>query len=70
MVLCGFVCVCVYVCLVSFYVCDIKSEYQQKKPITYQISVNLTRCCVKYTAKSFLYLGIKAWYVYIHNIIK
>ena len=67
-VLCAFVCVCGN--MVCLCVRDIELEHQQKKPIAFQASVNLTRCFVKYTGGSFLHLGIKDWYVYIHDIIK
>ena len=55
---CLCVCVFVFVC-----VCVISNQATSKSPIMCQTSVDLTSRCVKYTARSFLYLGTKASYV-------
>ena len=55
---CLCVCICVCVC-----VCEISNQGTNKNPIMCQTSVDLTSRCVKYTARSFLYLGTKASYV-------
>ena len=60
---CAFVCVLVFVRVIS-------NQSTSKNPIMCQKSVVLTPCCTKYTARSFLYLDTKASNVYIHNIIK
>ena len=53
---CIFVGVCVCMCVIS-------NQITNKNPIISQISVDLTPCCIKYTARSFLYLFTKASYV-------
>ena len=51
-------------------VCLILSQSINKKPHTFQASVNLMPCCIKDTARFFWYCGNKALHVQIDNFIK
>ena len=53
---------CVYVC--KWY----QIRVLVKNHTMCQTTVNLMRCCIKHTTRSFWYCGNKAWQV--HNIIK